>query len=93
MKALTETALSSATTRMDDIEKKLNRGKLGGGWGDTDEGTKAAQAFARDAKAVKHELKADFDPGQGRPRRDQVLLQRIPGLSAQGRQGPAGRGA
>ena len=62
VKALTETALSSATTRMDDIEKKLNRGKLGGGWGDTDEGTKAAQAFARDAKAVKHELKADFDP-------------------------------
>ena len=27
------------TTRMDDIEKKLNRGKSGGGWGDTDEGT------------------------------------------------------
>jgi HK97 family phage major capsid protein len=47
---------------MDDIEKKLNRGKLGAGWGDTDEGTKAAKAFARDAKAVKHELKADFDP-------------------------------
>ena len=62
VKALTETALSSATTRMDDIEKKLNRGKLGAGWGDTDEGTKAAKAFARDAKAVKHELKADFDP-------------------------------
>jgi HK97 family phage major capsid protein len=62
VKSLTETALASATTRMDEIEKKLNRGKLGGGWGDTDEGTKAAQAFARDAKAVKHELKADFDP-------------------------------
>ena len=28
VKALTETTLSSATTRMDDIEKKLNRGKL-----------------------------------------------------------------
>ena len=54
VKALTETALSSATTRMDDIEKKLNRGKLGGGWGDTDEGIKAMQAFAREAKAVKH---------------------------------------
>jgi hypothetical protein len=33
VKALTETALSSTTTRMDDVEKKLNRGKLGGGWG------------------------------------------------------------
>ena len=62
VKALTETALSSTTTRMYGVEKKLNRGKLGGGWGDTDEGTKAAQAFARDAKSVKHELKADFDP-------------------------------
>jgi hypothetical protein len=43
---------------------KLNRGKLGGGWGDTDEGTKAAKAFARDARAIKHELKADFDRGR-----------------------------
>jgi HK97 family phage major capsid protein len=62
VKALTETALSSATERMDDIEKKLNRGKLGGGWGDGEEGRKAAEAFARDAKARKGELRTDFDP-------------------------------
>jgi HK97 family phage major capsid protein len=54
--------LKGAADRMDEIEKKLNRGKLGAGWGDTDEGTKAAKAFARDAKAIRHELKADFDP-------------------------------
>jgi hypothetical protein len=39
VKALTETRSRPVTTRMDDIEKKLNRGKPGGGWGDTDEGT------------------------------------------------------
>jgi len=62
VKQLTDGALKAATERMDDFEKKLNRGKLGSGWGDTDEGTKAAQAFARDAKALRHELRADFDP-------------------------------
>jgi len=62
VKELTDGALKAATERMDDFEKKLNRGKLGSGWGDTDEGTKAAQAFARDAKALRHELRADFDP-------------------------------
>ena len=45
-----------------DIEKKLNRGRLGGGWGDGDEGRKAAEVFARDAKARRGELKTDFDP-------------------------------
>jgi HK97 family phage major capsid protein len=62
VKQLTDGALKGAADRMDEIEKKLNRGKLGAGWGDTDEGTKAAKAFARDAKAIRHELKADFDP-------------------------------
>jgi HK97 family phage major capsid protein len=62
VKELTDGALKAATERMDDFEKKLNRGKLGSGWGDTDEGTKAARAFARDAKALRHELRADFDP-------------------------------
>jgi hypothetical protein len=32
VKALTEGALKASTERMDDIEKKLNRGRLGGGW-------------------------------------------------------------
>ncbi len=64
VKALTDTALKSVTDRADEIEKKLNRSKIGTGWGDTDDGTKAAQAFARDAKALRHELKADFDPSQ-----------------------------
>ena len=50
VKELTDGALKAATERMDDFEKKLNRGKLGSGWGDTDEGTKAARAFARDAR-------------------------------------------
>ncbi|QOG20453.1 phage major capsid protein [Bradyrhizobium sp. SEMIA] len=61
VKTLTETALKAVTDRTDEIEKKLNRSKLGG-WGDSDAGTKAAQAFARDAKARKGELRADFDP-------------------------------
>ena len=38
----TDGALKGAADRMDEIEKKF---KLGGGWGDTEEGTKAAQAF------------------------------------------------
>jgi HK97 family phage major capsid protein len=62
VKDIQEKALKSAGDRMDDLEKKLNRGKLGGGWGDTDEGTKAARLFARDAKAIRGELKTDFDP-------------------------------
>ena len=62
VKALTEGALQASTERMDDIEKKLNRGRLGGGWGDGDEGRKGAEAFARDAKARRGELKTDFDP-------------------------------
>src|SRR5215813_14761685 len=44
VKALTEGALKASTERMDDIEKKLNRGRLGGGWGDGDEGRKVAEA-------------------------------------------------
>jgi hypothetical protein len=62
VKALTDGALKASTERMDDIEKKLNRGRLGGGWGDGDEGRKVAEAFARDAKARRGELKTDFDP-------------------------------
>ena len=62
VKALTDGALKASTERMDDIEKKLNRGRLGGGWGDGDEGRKGAEAFARDAKARRGELKTDFDP-------------------------------
>jgi HK97 family phage major capsid protein len=62
VKALTDGALKASTERMDDIEKKLNRGRLGGGWGDGDEGRKSAEAFARDAKARRGELKTDFDP-------------------------------
>ena len=46
VKALTDGALKASTERMDDIEKKLNRGRLG----------------TREAKALKHELKVDFDP-------------------------------
>jgi hypothetical protein len=46
MEALTDGALKASTERMDDIEKKLNRGRLG----------------TREAKALKHELKVDFDP-------------------------------
>ena len=57
VKALTDGALKASTERMDDIEKKLNRGRLGGGWGDGDEGRKAAEAFARDVKARRGELK------------------------------------
>lgn len=62
VKAIEEGAVKAANDRMDEIEKKLNRSKLGGGWGNTDEGTKAAQAFARDAKAMRGELRPDFDP-------------------------------
>jgi HK97 family phage major capsid protein len=62
VKAMTETALKPITERADELEKKLNRGKLGGNWADDDTGTKAAQAFARDVKARKGELRADFDP-------------------------------
>ena len=68
-----------------DVEALIARVKLGGGWGDTDEGTKAAQAFARDAKAVKHELKADFDPDKVDLDEIKVLLQRVPSLPSQGR--------
>lgn len=64
VKKITDTALKAVTDRVDDIEKKQNRNRLGGGWTDSDEGTKAAQAFARDAKALRHELKADFDPAK-----------------------------
>src|SRR5215475_8654269 len=46
---------------MDDIEKKLNRGRLGGGWDDGDDGRRAAEAFARDAKARRGELKDKVD--------------------------------
>jgi HK97 family phage major capsid protein len=62
VKELTDGAIKAATDRVDDIEKKFNRGRLGGGWSDTDEGTKAAQAFAREAKARRGELRTDFDP-------------------------------
>jgi HK97 family phage major capsid protein len=62
VKALTDGALKALTERMDDIEKKLNLGRLGGGWGYGDDGRKAAEAFARDAKARRGELKTDFDP-------------------------------
>ena len=61
VKALTDGALKASTERMDDIEKKLNRGRLGGGWGDGDEGRKGAEAFARDAKARRGELKDKVD--------------------------------
>ncbi|WP_439399063.1 phage major capsid protein [Bradyrhizobium sp. PMVTL-01] len=61
VKSITDGALKEAAGRMDEIEKKLNRGKLGGNWGDGEEGTKAAKAFARDAKARRGELRADFD--------------------------------
>lgn len=72
VKSITDGAIKVATERMDEIEKKLNRGKLGSGWGDTDEGTKAAKAFARAAKARRGELRADFDP-------DKVDLEEIKG--------------
>lgn len=64
VKALTDTALKGITDRADDLEKKLNRSKLAGGWGDADEGVKAARAFARDAKTVRGELKIGFDEDQ-----------------------------
>jgi HK97 family phage major capsid protein len=63
VKEITDTALKAVTERVDNIEKKTNRSKVGG-WGDADEGKKAAQAFARDAKALRHELRPDFDPEQ-----------------------------
>ena len=63
VKEIADTALKAVTDRIDDVEKKANRSKLGGsGWGDAEGGVKAAQAFAKDAKAIRHELKADFDP-------------------------------
>ncbi|ODM71687.1 phage major capsid protein [Bradyrhizobium elkanii] len=62
VKSITDGALKEAADRMDELEKKLNRGKLGGNWGDSEEGSKAVKAFARDAKARRGELKADFDP-------------------------------
>ncbi len=58
----TKASSKAATERMDEIEKKVNRGKLGSGWGDDDKINKAVKAFARDAKARRGELKADFDP-------------------------------
>jgi len=72
VKTLTDGALKGAADRMDEIEKKLNRGKLGGGWGDAGDGRKAAEAFARDAKARRGELRADFDP-------DKVDLEEVKG--------------
>ena len=62
VKSVTDGALKVAADRMDELEKKLNRGKLAGNWADGDDGAKAAKAFARDAKARRGELKADFDP-------------------------------
>ncbi|SDC06919.1 phage major capsid protein, HK97 family [Bradyrhizobium brasilense] len=62
VKSITDGAIKAAADRMDELEKKLNRGKLGGNWSDGDVGTKAVKAFARDAKARRGELKADFDP-------------------------------
>lgn len=62
VKAMMDSALKPITDHADEIEKKLNRSKLGGNWADGDAGAKAAQAFARDVKARKGELRADFDP-------------------------------
>lgn len=61
VKAIEEGAIKAAGARMDEIEKKLNRSKLGGGWGDNDESVKAARAFAKDAMARKGELRIDTD--------------------------------
>ena len=53
---------------MDDIEKKLNRGRLGGGWGDGDEGRKAAEAFlTTSSKNIGKRSSVDLD----------ILLQQV----------------
>lgn len=73
--------LAPANERMDELEKKLNRMKISGGWGDEDEGTKAARAFARDAAIVRGEVKVGtpftdekFDREQIKAYRDTLPL-------------------
>jgi HK97 family phage major capsid protein len=62
VKEIEEKAVKGATDRLDDLEKKLNRSKIGGGaWGNDDDGTKAAKAFAKDAAALRGELKVATD--------------------------------
>lgn len=57
VKSIEEKSLKAANDRLDDLEKKLNRSKLTGGWGDDEASVKAAKAFARDAKIIKGEFK------------------------------------
>jgi HK97 family phage major capsid protein len=54
-------ALKGATSRLDDFEKRLNRGRLGGGSGDSDAAFKSARDFMRTAATVRGELKVGND--------------------------------
>jgi hypothetical protein len=71
VKTITDTAIKAATDRMDELEKKLNRSKLGGGClGQRRRRRQGGESLRRDAKARRGELKADFDP-------DKVDLEQI----------------
>jgi HK97 family phage major capsid protein len=56
VKAIEETALKAAQERIDQLEKKFNRGRLGGS-GEGDEEFKQAADFTRTAMALRGELK------------------------------------
>lgn len=56
VKAIEETALKAAQDRIDQLEKKFNRGRLGGG-GDDNSELKQATDFTRIALAARGELK------------------------------------
>jgi len=56
VKAIEETALKAAQDRIDQLEKKFNRGRLGGG-GSEDNELKFARDFTRTAMAARGELK------------------------------------
>lgn len=56
VKAIEEKALKDAQDRMDQLEKKFNRGRLGGG-GDVDAELKDAREFTRIGMASRGELK------------------------------------
>lgn len=60
VKDIEEKAVKAANTRMDEIEKKLNRSRLGGA-GDPDTEFKTAREFMRSVAVVRGEVKGGAD--------------------------------
>lgn len=57
VKSIEEKSLKGANDRIDELEKKLNRSKLSGMWGNEDDGVKAAKQFAQHAAIIRGESK------------------------------------